>query len=116
MEFYIGISAPPCTFVTMKSQDEFPIEFTDAAMEELSRSILQYNIQNPVIRIGVKALGAGSVEYLLAIDRKEDNDHVFFHHHKTWVIAPKDMMFVMGMTIDFLNEPGKRGFVFRHQA
>lgn len=96
----------------MAIEERNPVHFTDKAREELRRKMEGLGRGNPVLRIGVKTVGAHSVDYLLAFDRKEDTDLVFQELGWTYVVAPKDMMFIMGMTIDYESGEMGSGFIF----
>lgn len=96
----------------MAIEETNPVHFTDKAREELRRKMVGLGLHHPVLRIGVKTVGAHSVDYLLAFDRREENDMVFQESGWTYVIAPKDMMFIMGMTIDYESGEKGSGFIF----
>jgi Fe-S cluster assembly iron-binding protein IscA len=97
----------------MNTEEAIPIRFTSAALEEIIRRMDRFAIKNPVLRIGVKNVGAESTEFLLAFDRVEEKDMVYQEGHFTIVINAKDLMFVIGMTIDYAILANQPGFVFR---
>ena len=102
--------------MNMNAEESIPIRFTPAALEEISRRIERFALKNPVLRIGVKKVGAESTEFLLAFDRVEEKDMVYHEQFCPVVIAAKDLMFVIGMTVDYAILGERPGFVFRSET
>lgn len=102
--------------MNMNAEESIPVRFTPAALEEISRRIERFALKNPVLRIGVKKVGAESTEFLLAFDRVEGKDMVYQKDPFILVIGAKDLMFVIGMTIDYAVLANKPGFIFRSET
>lgn len=89
-----------------------PISFTSLAKSTLVSRIKQHKLVSPKLRVGVKALGTFSTTFLLAFDQEGPDDKVFIIEDLTILIANKDIMFVMGLEIDYGNKGKDEGFIF----
>ena len=93
--------------------DVAPIAFTPAALEELQR--LKHGLElkeDQYLRIGVKGGGCSGMSYLLAFDRKEENDNTWNVEGIDVIMNKAHVMYVLGMEIDWENGLNNRGFVF----
>lgn len=97
-------------------QNTAPISFTTSAVTALNSKVEQHQLVEPKLRVGVKALGANSTTFLLAFDQESVDDQVFIIDGFTVLIAKKDMMFVMGLEIDYGQKGKDVGFVFNEPS
>lgn len=93
-------------------QNSTPISFTNSALKELQLRIAKHQISAPIIRVGVKVVGAISNTYLLAFDQPTDSDKIYTISGLSVIVANKDLMFVLGLEIDFVKKGNEEGFVF----
>ena len=89
-----------------------PISFTKAAKVALKANMQEHDLTETKLRVGVKALGNFSTTYLLAFDQEEPDDTIFNIEGFTVLIAKKDMMFVMGLEVDYGQRGKDVGFIF----
>lgn len=100
----------------IRMTDKAPISFTQVAIETLNSRINQHHLVAPMVRVGVKALGTFSTTFLLAFDQESVEDKIFTIDGFTVLIANKDMMFVIGLEIDFGQKGRDVGFIFNEPA
>lgn len=90
-----------------------PVSFTPAAMEELNRLIATLDLgEARYLRIGVKGGGCAGMSYLLAFDIREEKDNRYQISNIPVVINKAQVMYVLGMQIDWENSDHNKGFVF----
>jgi len=91
----------------------FPINITGKAMAEIKNIIRNKNINDDYgLRIGIKGAGCVGVSYLLGFDKKKDSDDSFTHQGLNIYIQKKDMMYLVGLDLDFFDKTDARGFTF----
>jgi len=95
-----------------------PVTLTEVAKKEIKVIIENKSIPTDYsLRIGVKnASGCSGVNYLIGFDEKSESDELYDLEGIPVIIARKDMMHVMGLTVDFSDEATERGFVFRNDV
>ena len=92
-----------------------PIGFTSTAIEELHRLYENLELkEDAVLRIGVKGGGCSGMSYLLAFDKKEENDHEYSLEGIPVVMNKAHVMYVLGMEIDWEHGLSNRGFSFNN--
>lgn len=92
-----------------------PVTFTATALEELRRLRNELPLQeDQFLRIGVKGGGCSGMSYLLAFDRREENDNDYEIEGLNVVMNKAHVMYVLGMEIDWENGLNNRGFVFQN--
>lgn len=91
-----------------------PITFTEDATAEIKHIFETKNIpQNYGVRVGVKGSGCSGVSHILGFDKLKDNDEAYKLENGIPVfIEKKDMMHLIGITVDFVNDADTRGFLF----
>lgn len=103
------------TLETPVALEKPPIGMTPSALEELHR--LHDNLElkeDAVLRIGVKGGGCSGMSYLLAFDKKEENDNLYSIEGIPVVMNKAHVMYVIGMEIDWENGLANRGFSFNN--
>jgi iron-sulfur cluster assembly protein len=92
-----------------------PIGFTSSALQELHRLYKELNVtDDAVLRIGVKGGGCSGLSYLLAFDKKEEGDSDYELEGIPVVMKKAQVMYVLGMEVDWETGLNNRGFSFNN--
>jgi iron-sulfur cluster assembly protein len=92
-----------------------PVNFTESAISELKNlRETAVTAEESYLRIGVKGGGCSGMSYLLAFDKKEQNDREFEIEGIPVVMNKAHVMYVLGMIIDWENGLNNRGFTFKN--
>lgn len=92
-----------------------PIGFTSSALQELHRLYTELNVSDDaVLRIGVKGGGCSGLSYLLAFDKKEEGDSDYEIEGIPVVMKKAQVMYVLGMEVDWETGLNNRGFSFNN--
>lgn len=91
------------------------INLTEKAAEEL-KSIIQEENQpeGRPLRIGVKGGGCSGLSYVLEFDDQTENDEVYEFHGLHVVVDKRQLIYIMGMEVDYEYGLNDRGFIFRN--
>lgn len=90
-----------------------PISLSRKAVQEIKNTLTQKNIPADYgLRVGVKGAGCAGVSFLLGFDQKSDKDSVYEWEGIPVFIAKKDVMYLVGMEVDFYEGNDARGFTF----
>ena len=90
-----------------------PVTITEKAMLEISNIIQTKGIPSDYgLRIGVRGGGCSGVSHYLGFDQQNPKDDHFVYQHVNIYIEKKDMMHLIGVTVDFVDTEESRGFVF----
>ncbi|MCX7879396.1 MAG: iron-sulfur cluster assembly accessory protein [Ignavibacteria bacterium] len=70
--------------------------------------------ENYFLRMGVQGGGCSGFNYSLGFDTEfdEEDDREFFVRNQRIVIDRRSLFYLMGVTLDFVDESYGRGFVF----
>ncbi len=91
------------------------ISVTDAAAERIKLLIAKRDKPTVGIRVGIKQGGCSGLSYTFEYcDEKGQFDEVITEKGVTVLVDPKAVMFIIGTTLDFMDEKIKSGFVFRN--
>ena len=94
-----------------------PISFTDKALTEINFIIKEKNIPPDYgLRIGKNGGGCSEVSYFLGFDKMRADDDIYNYHGLSLYMNKKDIMFIVGMVIDFEETAELRGFVFNNPS
>ncbi len=89
------------------------IEITDQAAERIQALLAQRSKPSAGIRVGVKTRGCSGLSYTIEYaDDVTKYDEVVEDKGVKVLIDPKAIMFLLGTTMDFVEEKLKSGFVF----
>ncbi len=93
---------------------EPPVSITDKALRQIKEIILKKNIPAEYgLRIGIKGAGCAGVSYLLGFDKPGVDDKSYqLEGGLNLYVAKKHMMYILGLTLDFQEDEGARGFLF----
>ena len=97
----------------MKIDIDFKI--TDSAKEEMKNALKESNLDDQTVRIYVESGGCSGYMYNLKFEEKsniEKNDIVENYDELTVVVDKKSLLFLEGITLNWINESNQRGFKF----
>src|SRR5690606_2642910 len=90
-----------------------PIEITEKAKEEIKNILAFKNIPTDYhLRVGVKGGGCGGMAYSLGFDKPKEGDQQFEIDGISVLLEKKQVMFLMGMKVDFDEGTEARGCTF----
>ncbi|MDH5398442.1 MAG: iron-sulfur cluster assembly accessory protein [Cyclobacteriaceae bacterium] len=95
-----------------------PINITPRALKQIQAILESKEIdENYALRVGVNSgSGCGAMNYLLGFDEQNEEDKVYDIEGVKVLIEKKQTMFIIGMTIDFVDEGEQSGFTFIKNA
>lgn len=88
---------------------------TDSAKEEMKNALKESNLDDQVVRVYVESGGCSGYMYSLRFEEKsniEKNDIVENYDELTVVVDKKSLLFLEGITLNWINESNQRGFKF----
>ncbi len=95
-----------------------PVNITEEAQNEILNIINNKNIPKEYgLRIGVKGgRGCAGVNYMLGFDKKKPDDISYQVNGIDVYVSKKEVMFLMGLEVDFYEGSDARGFVFTNPS
>lgn len=92
------------------------VNLTDAARTEVSRLIKENNLEDSVLRMGVRGGGCSGLSYTLGFDKDtSDYDHLFeFEGGVKVAVDMKSMLYLKGTEVDFTTDLLGGGFKFNN--
>lgn len=88
------------------------IQITEKAARQIQKS-LDKRGKGIGLRIGVQTSGCSGMAYKLEyVDEAQSDDTLFEQHGVTVYIDAKSLTYLDGMTLDFVREGFKEGYVF----
>lgn len=98
----------------MKENTFIPILITNKALEEVRIIMNSKEVPDDYgLRIGVRGTGCGSNSHILGFDRKKENDLEFVKKDISVYIQKKDVLYMVGYELDFVERDDERGFSFK---
>ena len=92
---------------------ELPLSITPAAIAEVMEIITKKKIpEGYALRVGIKGGGCGAMGFILGFDHQKERDAVFPHQGIEVIVDKRHLMYVVGMTVDFVERVDGRGFLF----
>ena len=92
-----------------------PVAFSTKAILQLRNLMNTLDLEkSQVLRLGVKNGRCAGTEYLMAFDKRDENDQEYMIDGLTVVIDKKQIMFILGMKIDWEDNENGKGFVFKN--
>ena len=88
------------------------IQLTPAAVEEVKRTIEKEKKKGAGLRLGVKGGGCSGLSYALNFDVKKEGDNEFDFDGLKVYVDPKSLLYLNGITLDFLDSLQEKGFRF----
>lgn len=91
-----------------------PIKITGEAQKEIKLILDKKGIPAEYgVRVGVRGAGCSGVSYVLGFDEPGQGDEKYDVEGFSVLIAKKDLMYLLGITLDFVEDAEVRGFVFK---
>lgn len=91
------------------------IAITEAAAQEIARQREKRGTPNARIRVGVRGGGCTGFTYVFEwADEVKPTDHEFSDHGVAIVVDPKSLVYLGGMTLDFVRGMMGHGFKFNN--
>lgn len=91
---------------------------TESAQKEMKRAIEESQLSEHVVRVSVQGGGCSGFMYGLGFVAKneidEKVDHVEKYGDLEFVIDKKSLLFLNGVTLDWIDDLGQRGFKFNN--
>jgi iron-sulfur cluster assembly protein len=102
--------APPATAISKKE-----VAITEAAAQEIARQRAKRGTPDARIRIGVRGGGCTGFTYVFEwADQVRPTDREFAAHGVAIVVDPKSLVYLGGMTLDFVRGMMGHGFKFEN--
>jgi len=106
---------------TAKSEQNAPpaksreIEITESAAQEIAKQRDKRGNPDSMIRVGVRGGGCTGFTYVFEwADQVRPTDKVFSAHGVSIVVDPKSLVYLGGMTLDFVRGMMGHGFKFNN--
>jgi len=97
--------------------NELPFLLSAAALKELESILLSKKIPEGYgVRLGIKGSGCAGVSYIIGFDRASPEDKIYQEGELNFIVAKKHLLYISGLSIDFIDTNEERGFVFEHQS
>ena len=96
---------------------ELPFLLSASALSELESILLSKKIPEGYgVRLGIKGSGCAGVSYVIGFDTPSESDKIYQSSKLNFFVAKKHLLYISGLTIDFIDTNEERGFVFEHQS
>ncbi|MDX2189171.1 MAG: iron-sulfur cluster assembly accessory protein [Bacteroidota bacterium] len=90
-----------------------PFTISDIACDEIKKMMQIKGIDASFsLRLGIKGSGCSGSGYLIGFDTKSGNDKQYDYNGIKIIIDKKQILYIAGVKIDFIEENNQRGFVF----
>lgn len=98
-----------------ETNDSFPVQVTQAALDQIKNLITRKGDDSSFLRIGVKGGGCSGLEYLFKLDNNpRENDFVYTKDNITIRLDPKSATYLNGSTLEFTGNLLGGGFAFNN--
>jgi iron-sulfur cluster assembly protein len=90
-----------------------PVTLTKRASKQVKAIIEKEGLdENLFLRVAVEGGGCSGLSYKLGLDYRTDEDKVFENYGVEVIVAPKHLMYLEGIEIDYPDGLDARGFTF----
>lgn len=90
-----------------------PVQLTERAADQVRKIRSDESLDDELcLRVAVEGGGCSGLSYKLGFDYKSDEDEVIVSKGIEIVVAPKHMMYLKGISIDYPDGLDARGFTF----
>lgn len=90
-----------------------PVTLTQRASKQVKAIIEKEGLdENLFLRVAVEGGGCSGLSYKLGLDYRTEEDKVFENHGVEVIVAPKHLMYLEGIEIDYPDGLDARGFTF----
>lgn len=94
-------------------ENSLPVAITDKAWQEIKNIVEKKNIPAGYgLRIGISGAGCAGISYVLGFDKPNEKDKKYLVDDLDVLIQKKDMMYLIGIKLDFYEGSDARGFTF----
>ncbi len=94
---------------------ELTVSITDNAAIELKNIRVEENIAaDKILRLGVKGGGCSGLSYILEFEEKTAFDEELTLNNVPVIIDKRQMMYLVGMELDYQYGLNNRGFIFNN--
>lgn len=91
-----------------------PLSISDKAYEKILVIRNHKNISDDYcLRLGVKSAGCGVASYVIGFDHRSEKDELFLLKDVRVIIEKLQLMYLAGKIVDYVEEDGQEGFIFR---
>ena len=91
-----------------------PIALTERAIQEIKHTLEHKNIPSGYgLRVGAQGSGCAGTSYVLGFDKKKENDAEYTIEGLSVYVQKKEILFLIGMEVDFYEGTDARGFTFQ---
>lgn len=113
----IDVEDEPTTSVKDSLQKEQlngePVRLTERAAKQVKKIITEENPETELyLRVAVDGGGCSGLSYKLGLDHRNDEDVLFENYGVEVIVAPKHLMYLEGIQIDYPDGLDARGFTF----
>lgn len=92
-----------------------PVTLTERAARQVEKIKSDEGMDdNLYLRVAVDGGGCSGLSYKLGLDYRSDEDQIFESYGVEIIVAPKHLMYVEGMQIDYPDGLDARGFTFEN--
>jgi iron-sulfur cluster assembly protein len=96
---------------------ELPFLLSAVALTELESILLSKKIPEGYgVRLAIKGSGCAGVSYVIGFDAPSDKDKTYQIGQLLFFIEKKHLLYITGLSIDFVDTPEERGFLFEHDS
>lgn len=88
------------------------VHLTQAAIEEVKRTLAKEKKENLGLRLGVRGGGCSGLSYALNFDGKKEGDNEFTFEGLKVYIDPKSYLYLDEITLDYVDSLQEKGFRF----
>jgi len=93
-----------------------PVTISELAQKEISDIFNSKKVPlNYGLRITVNGGGCSGVNHKIGFDQKNENDLIYTDYGFEVIIAKKDLMYLIGKKISFVETKDRKGFVFENE-
>ncbi len=90
-----------------------PVTLTERAANQVREIIKREDLGSDLfLRVAVEGGGCSGLSYKLGLDYKTEEDNIFENHGVEVIVAPKHLMYLEGIEIDYPDGLDARGFTF----
>lgn len=97
--------------------NDLPFLLSATALSELESILLSKKIPEGYgVRLGIKGSGCAGVSYVIGFDTATADDKTYQNGKLNFFVAKKHLLYISGLSIDFIDNNEERGFIFEHQS
>lgn len=90
-----------------------PVTLTERAARQVQKIKREEGLESDLyLRVAVDGGGCSGLSYKLGLDHRSNEDKVFESHGVEIIVAPKHLMYLEGMQVDYPDGLDARGFTF----